>query len=231
MKKLILTTLIYLSFFSAQSQYKNFIDQPHIEVNGNADTLVTPNEIYIRIFISEKDTKDKISIEDMERNMVKALKSLGLNTEKDLTTIDMSSNFKHYLLKTKDVLKSKQYMLKVTNAVTATRVFIGLEAIGIANTSIDHVDHSEVESIKNIMRSRAIENAKSRATALTKPLNQLVGLAIHISDNENFYANRMQQQDVGIAYSMSTNNTEELPQIDFEKIRIVSNINAKFILK
>lgn len=231
MKKLILTTLIYLSFFSAQSQYKNFIDQPHIEVNGNADTLVTPNEIYIRIFISEKDTKDKISIEDMERNMVKALKSLGLNTEKDLTTIDMSSNFKHYLLKTKDVLKSKQYMLKVTNAVTATRVFIGLEAIGIANTSIDHVDHSEVESIKNIMRSRAIENAKSRATALTKPLNQLVGPAIHISDNENFYANRMQQQDVGIAYSMSTNNTEELPQIDFEKIRIVSNINAKFILK
>ncbi len=231
MKKIILTVLIYFSFFSAQSQYKNFIDQPHIEVNGNADTLVTPNEIYIRIFISEKDTKDKISSEDMERKMVKALKSLGLNTEKDLTTSDMSSNFKNYLLKNKDVLKSKQYMLKVTDAVMATRVLIGLEDIDIANTSIDHVDHSDLENLKNIMRSRAIENAKSRATALTKPLNQLVGLAIHISDNENFYANRMQQQEIGIAYSMATKNTEELPQIEFEKIRIVSNINAKFILK
>ncbi len=231
MKIIFLTAILFFSFFSAKSQYKNFIDQPHIEVNGNADTLVTPNEIYIRILISEKDTKDKISIEDMERKIVNTLKSLGIDTEKDLTTNDISSNFKFYFLKSKDVLKTKQYILKVKDAVTASKVFIGLEDIAVSNTSIDRVDHSDLENIKNIMRSRAIENAKSRATALTKPLNQVVGAAIHITDNENFYVNRMQQQDIGIAYSIANKNAEELPKIEFEKIRIVSNINAKFILK
>jgi uncharacterized protein len=232
MKYTILSAILFCTFFSAQSQYKNFIDQPYLEITGNADTLVTPNEIYIRIFISEKDTKDKVSIEDMERNIVKKLKYLGLDTEKVLTTNDMSSNFKSYFLKSKDVMKTKQYILKVKDAVTATKVFIGLEEIGISNTSIDRVDHSDLENIKNTMRSRAIENAKTRAESLTKPLNQQVGPAIHISDQENFYANRMMdRQEVMIAYSVNQKVQEELPNIEFEKIRVVSNINAKFILK
>jgi len=147
---------------------------------------VTPNEIFIRIFISEKDTRDRVSIEELEQKMVNALKGLGLDTEKDLTTADITSNFKFYLLKSKDVIKTKLYMLKVKDAVTASQVIIKLEELGISNTSIDRVDHSNLENIRNIMRTNAIVNAKARAIALTKPLNQSIGLAIHIADAENY---------------------------------------------
>ena len=137
MKRLKLTALLVLTFLVGQTQTKNFIDQPYIEVSGNADTLVTPNEIFIRILLSEKDTRDRISIEELEQKMVNALKGLGLDTEKDLTTADMASNFKFYILKSKDVIKTKLYMLKVKDAVTASQVFIKMEELGISNASIE----------------------------------------------------------------------------------------------
>lgn len=192
MKKLTILALLFFTIFTANSQTKNFIDQPYIEVSGSADTLVTPNEIYIRIILSEKDSRDRVSIEELEQKMVAALKGLGLDTEKDLTTADMTSNFKTYLLKSKDVIKTKIYTLKVTDAVTASKVFMKLEEIGISNTSIERVDYSDLNNLKNKMRTKAILDAKDRAIALAKPLNQTVGLAINIIDTDNNISQQLQ---------------------------------------
>lgn len=230
MKQINLTLFFIALVFAGQAQMKSFIDQPYVEVAGSADTLVTPDEIYIKINISEKDTKNKTSVEELERKMYEALKSMGIEVDKNLTTSDISSNFKTYLLKSKDIMKSKDYMLKVKDAVTATKVFIKLEDLGISNTSIDHVDYSKMEEMKNIMRTKAIENAKSRAIALTKPLQQDIGPAIFISDNEVYPIRPLARQAKLNLYEAS-DSAQELPQIDFEKIEVSSNVNAKFILK
>jgi uncharacterized protein YggE len=230
MKQINLTLFFIALVFVGQAQMKSFIDQPYVEVAGSADTLVTPDEIFIAINISEKDTKNKTSVEELERKMFDALKAMGIDVEKDLTTSDLSSNFKTYFLKSKDIMKSKDYMLKVKNAVTATKVFIKLEDLGISNSSIDHVDYSKMEEMKNIMRTKAIENAKSRAIALTQPLQQGIGPAIFISDNE-VYPIRPLARQAKVNLYQASDSAEALPQIDFEKIEISSNVNAKFILK
>jgi uncharacterized protein YggE len=230
MKQINLTLFFIALVFAGQAQMKSFIDQPYVEVAGSADTLVTPDEIYIKINISEKDTKNKTSVEDLERKMFDALKAMGIDVEKNLTTSDLSSNFKTYFLKSKDIMKSKDYMLKVKDAVTATKVFIKLEDLGISNSSIDHVDYSKMEEMKNIMRTKAIENAKSRAIALTKPLQQDIGPAIFISDNE-VYPIRPLAREAKLNLYQASDSAEALPQIDFEKIEVSSNVNAKFILK
>jgi uncharacterized protein YggE len=231
MKKQKLTVLLVLTCIFGQSQTKNFIDQPFIEVNGSADTLVTPNEIFIRILLSEKDTRDRIPLEEIEKKMVNALKGLALDTEKDLTTADINSNFKYYLLKSKDVIKTKLYILKVADAVMASQVFIKMEELEISNTSIERVDHSDIENIKNILRTNAIADAKTRSMALTKALNQSVGQAIHISEADS---QQLQGNVSGIrirGLSSIKNGSNELPKIDFEKIKVTVNVNAKFILK
>ena len=94
MKKIHITAFFMALFFAAHAQTKTFIDQPYIEVAGNADTMVTPDEIFIKIEISEADTKNKTSVEDLERKMFDALKAMGIDVEKNLTTSDMSSNLK-----------------------------------------------------------------------------------------------------------------------------------------
>ena len=55
MKKLILCTLMGLLTQGLSAQMKTFLDVPYIEVFGSADTLVTPNEIYISIVIAEAE--------------------------------------------------------------------------------------------------------------------------------------------------------------------------------
>ena len=235
MKQLTILALLLFSIHLANSQTKNFIDQPYIEVSGSADTLVTPNEIYIRIILSEKDTRDRVSIEELEQKMVAILKDLGQEMEKDLTTSDITSNFKFYLLKSKDVIKTKIYTLKVTDAVTASKVFVKLEEAGISNTSIERVDHSDLDNLKNKMRTKAILDAKERAIALTKPLNQTIGLAINIVDTDNNISQQLQGRVAGIQIrGIRANQSDgymDLPKIEFEKIKVTAGINAKFILK
>jgi hypothetical protein len=94
---------------------------------------------------------------------------------------------------------------------------------------------SEYENIKNLMRTKAVENAKVRAVALTKPLNQTLGLAIHITDGENYDTNGMLEGKLSgvvvAGYGRKSDNPEELPNIEFKKIKVATNINVKFILK
>ena len=234
MRKSVITILLSLAALVGQSQTtKNFIDQPYIDVNGSADTAITPDEIYIKIAISESDTKNKVSLEDLEAKMVVAIKALGIETAKDLTTSDASSNFKYYFLRGTNVLKTKEYILKVNDAITLTKVLLQLESLGISNTSIDHVDYSKLDDLKNFMRTKAVENAKTRATALTKPLNQTVGAAIYIADSDvSAYNNNTNLNEVVVTgYGTARNKQAELPNIQFQKIPVKTNVNVKFILK
>ena len=236
MNKIALTLLLLSTIpFFAPAQSKNYIDQPYIDISGYADSLITPNEIYIKIIISEKDTRDRVSVEQSETKMVDGFKELGINTEKDLTTFDFGSNYRFYLLKQKDVLKTKQYILKVSDAVITNKVFMLLEDLDISNASIDRVNHSEIESVKVITRIKAVENAKQKAVSLTKPLNQTVGQAIYLTDNE--VATNLETQLQGKVSGVVVQGygkskiTNELPKISFEKIRVSTTVSVKFVLK
>ncbi len=236
MKRILISTGLFLAIITTVfGQTKSFVDQPYIEVTGYADTLVTPNQIFIKIVISEKDTKDKISVEEQENKMIKSLKAININTEKDLTTSDMLSNYKSYLLKQNEIIKTKEYILKVSDASTASKVFVELELIGISNTSIDKLEHSDYENIKNICRTKAVTNAARKATALTKPLSQSVGNAIHICDNETketsidgVLQGRIAGLDI-VGYGIK--NRVEMTKVEFKKIKITATVSVKFILK
>lgn len=235
MFRIFLISMLSLAVISISlAQTKNFIDQPYIEVVGYADTLVTPNLIYIKIIIDEKDSRDKISLEEQEYKMITSFKNLGLNTEVDLTTSDMLSNYKFYFLKKKDIIKTKEYILTVTSAETASRVFMQLEDLGISNTSIHKVDHSNLENIKNLCRTKAIQNSLKKAIAMTKPLAQTVGNAIHITESDNHFENQLNSQLTGVqvaGYSSREKAKYEPPKIEFEKIKVTSTLNVKYVLK
>ncbi len=235
MKKLFLLFVIFTSV-TTFSQEKNFIDKPYLEVQGKADTLVTPNKIYIGVLISEKDTKGKKSVEDLESEMLTKLKSLGIGIEKNVTMQDMMSNFKKYFLKQTDIQKAKSYSILVYDAKTTTKVFIGLEEVGISNVRIDKLEHSEENKIQLVINSKAMENAKANAVSFTKPLGQTIGKAIYIgyiSDAIRGYVNTEQIRIRGTAslkkYDMQSENYNA--DIEFEKIKISREIGVRFALE
>ncbi len=234
-KNLIL--IIILTLYTSLIGQKNFIDQPYIEVNGYADTLVTPNRIYIQIIISEKDSKNKISLEEQENQMIIALKNLGINIEENLKTENLLSKYQYYFLKQKDIIKTKVYNLMVSDAQLVGKVFQKLESIGISNAQIDRVEHSDIENIKNMCRIRAIKNSHKKAVDLTKAISQKIGKAIFITDDtkSSNLENRFAGQVAGVVIrgnsSLYGSRGYENKTIGFEKIKVSAILYVKYTLE
>lgn len=234
MKKLL--TLFILVSINSFSQTKTSIDKHFIEVSGKADTLVIPNKICINVLLMEKDFKGKKSVEEIEKEMIQKLESIGINTEKNVSLNYMSSNFKNYILKQTDIFKSKSYSVLVTDANITAKVFISLEEIGISNVRIEKVENTNEEKIKLLINGKAILNAKQTAESFSKPLNQKVGNAIQISNFENMpnqFTGQLNEVVVR-GYSSKIYGNRSLnyeSNIEFEKIKISSSVQAKFLLE
>jgi uncharacterized protein len=232
MKRIYLFSLLALITVSGFSQMKNFIDQPYLETSARVDTLVTPDRIYLSILITEKDTKGKISVEELENKMADKLKQLNINLDKQLTLSDLSSNFKKYFLKQQDVLKSKAYSLLVYDALTAGKVIAALEEIDISNVNLEKTEYFKIEELQLNLKSKAVQKARSNAMAMVKPLNQKIGNAIYITDFGSPYL--MQGQLAGVTMrGASLKNREEYKPIDieFEKIKVESEVKVTFKLE
>lgn len=235
MKKLQLTIFCLLITVVMQAQTKNFIDMPYLEVAGSADSLVAPDEIYIRIYVSEKNAKERLSLEEQETKMYQSFKTIGINTDKDLSIRNMGSSLRQHLFKGGDVLKSRHYILKVANAATAEKVFEQLERLDIADAGVESVGHSQMEQIRNLLRSGAVTNARERAVALTKPLGQSVGAAIHLEDHEVYrQTENTRRRGEEVIYKVKTDRSQAsggFQDIEFEKIKVTANIKAQFMLR
>lgn len=225
----IFTLLIITS--TAMSQSKNFLDVSYLETSARVDTLVSPDKIYLNITIQEKDSKGRKSVEEQENKMAQSLKNLGVDIEKQLTIKDLASNYKKYFLRSKEVLKRKQYSLLVYDGLTAGKVMAALEDIDIANTYLEKTEYSKMDELELTLKSRAVKKAKRKAEALTKPLGQKVGMAIHIVDNSQPYYPRYNQQPRMQMKAMAMEDAAPEPlDIGFEQIKVESTVNVKFRL-
>lgn len=225
-----LITLLLITSLTSYGQSKNFIDQPYLETTARVDTLVIPDRIYLSILITEADTKGKTSVEKLENKMADKLKTLGIDIEKQLTLTDLGSNFKKYFLRKVDVQKDKEYSLLVYDAVTAGRVIMGLESIGISNVNLTKTEYSSLEKLKIDLRQRAVGAAKIQAEAMVIALDQKLGHALFISDLNTGVQNR--RVDRMVRVQMSKEADEDQPiEIEFEKIKVESTVNVKFAIQ
>lgn len=234
MKKIMLAGLLLFSILmatKAQTGEKNFIDRPYIEVTGKAEMEVMPDQIYMSITINEKDSKGKIVLAQTEKDLLAKLKALGIDTKKDLSVKDMSSNFKRYWVKGSDILTSKEYQLLVTTAQLAGTVMQELEKIGISNVSIERVDHSKMEQFRREVKVMAVKAAKEKANDMATAIGQQAGKAIYIQEID--FGNALYGRMAGLANSVMLKSHEAdtaVPDIAFEKIKLEYQVNAKFEL-
>ncbi len=229
MKHTLIPILCLLFTTALLSQTKNFLDIPYLETSARVDTLVTPDKIYLNITIQEKDSKGRKSVEEQENKMASRLRVLGIDLDKQLVIKDLSSNFKKYFLRGKEVLKSKQYSLLVYSGKKAGEVMVALERLDISNTYLEKTEYSKMDALELTLKSDAVKKAKKKAEALTTPLGQSVGAAIHILDVSTPYYPRY-NQSVRMEMKTAAMDMEEAEplDIDFEKIKVETSVNVKF---
>lgn len=216
------------------AQTKNFIDQPYLETTAVVDTLVNPDKIFLKIHISEKDSRDKVSLESLESNMISTLEKMEVNLENQLSLINLGSNFKKFFLRNKGILKSKSYKLEVDSASKASEVLIKLEQVGISNINLDRVEYSKIEDLKLQLKSKALVKAKKQAEYMIEPLQQSLGKALYISDggsNRYYDISDDLEEIVIVGYASERNNSFEASNIQFKKIKVEISVKVKFALQ
>lgn len=225
-------TILISTTVLGQSGEKNFIDLNYVEVTGKSEMEITPDMIYLKVLLNEKDTKNKIALSELEKQMVSKLKEIGIDVEKNLFIKDISSNYKFYLLTKKEIFLSKEYQILVSNGKTASQVFIELEKIGISNVSVEKLDHSKIELYRKETKINAIKAAKDKAESLTTAINQNIGRAIYIQelDFRSGYAPSA-SNSIMIRGTSSIYGNNAALDVDFEKIKIEYSILCRFELK
>jgi len=229
---LAITILIGLPI-SAQGSSKNFIDQAYIEVTGKAELELTPDIIHLKVIIREKDNKGKVALEELEEQMMKALKKIGIKTQEDVSIIDFASNFQFYTLKKTDIRTSKEYQIVIHNGNMAAKVYTELEKLDISNISVVKLDHSKMEYHRQQVKIEAVKEAKNKATAFCSAIGEKAGKALYIRENNRIhYAGRVNRMESNVMMSISDHeNTPEEVNIDFQKLKLEYEIEAKFAIE
>ena len=219
---LVAASLLLAAFVSpAQAQEKNFLDQPYIEVNGYAKMEVEPDEIYLQITINEKDNKGKVSVEEQERAMYKALKAAGIDVEKSLVVDDMSSDLQSYFLRKDAILTTKSYELKVNSAKQLTAAFQALQSAGISNMA----------ELRQQVRAKAAKQAQQNASTLAEALGTKIGPALYVQDYGDNNARSF--RPIMLAKSAMANDEAEagMPDLSFQKITIEQSVLVRFWMR
>ena len=201
----------------------------YVEISGYAERDVTPDTFYLSITIAEKDSKGKISVESQQRDMMKALKSMGVDTEKQLTMVDMTGAY----FKKNNTLLTAQYRLKLTSAADVRKAYSLLGDIGISAISMRSVSYSKIAEVRNEVRAESIKNARDKAAMLAQAIGQNIGNCIRITDYSRdageetvAYATR----SVKLMANADTIGIEEPEPMEFKPIKVVSSLNARFTL-
>lgn len=228
MKKLIVLALAALVALPAAAQMQEAFPS-YIQVNGRAEKQITPDEFFLSVTIDERDSKGKISVESQQREMIAALKKLGVDVEKQLKVADLSSEF----FKKNTSVASANYQLKLTSAAQVSKVWQALNSLGISNVSIDRASHSQLAQYKEQVRMEAMQNAKQNAQELASAIGQKIGKCFYIYDSNNditpvFYNNMAVMRSAKADYAAGVQEDEPL---DFKTIKLQYNVQAKFILE
>lgn len=208
----------------------NFLDHNYIEVQGKATIKVIPDQIYLRIQISEKE-KTKTNLEVKEREMIKRLKDLGIDIAKELTIKDMASNFNPKIFADDNIVISKVYILLVHDAATANKVISKMKELEISNIKVDHLDHSRLTEFKKECSVKAIVAAKAKAESLTQAVGQSIGRALYIEEIPlmNIFPGQAQnyRYDAGAGNSYDKVDTD----LEYDEITVEYVVMARFELK
>ena len=160
---ILLTSLSSLAFSQNTDPLAN---ARYIEVTGVAELEVVPDEIYVTIIVRERATnKRKFSIEEQEKNLKNAMQSIGIDL-KNLSLANANADFVKVRWKKEDVITQKDYLLKVGDATTLSKVFAELDKLEIKDAYIQRVNHSRMEQLKKEVKIKAIKNAKEKVDYL-----------------------------------------------------------------
>lgn len=223
----------------ANAQTNNIESSRKVATKGYAEKEVTPDIIYLSIslkeFYMDGNTKKKIAIETIEKQLFDAAMVAGIKKE-DFTIQNIYSYNYENKKKNNEMLQSRQYRIKVTNLAGLNTMLDKIDPQGLQSTSISGYDHSQKREIEKELKTAAVKDARQNAEILAAADGQSVGRVLVINDNSSINFNdlvpmpramyaKAANMDMGAGMESSDLN------IDIRPIKLTCYIDGVFELK
>ncbi len=231
MKTIALIPLLFLILCSSVSFAQNQQESaPYIEVKGKSEKEITPDKIYLFIYLNERfDGKEKVSINELEKNLRQSLSAAGIDISK-LVLADASTDYQAIRRRKKDVVARKNYRLLVSNADEVGKVFKVCDELEIEHAGIERVDHSKMDQYRKEVRIMAMKAAKAKADYMLDAIGEVTGQALVVRE-ENNYGYRGARANSFANVRMDESSRDEaydLPNLEFKSIKLTSEVYIKF---
>jgi uncharacterized protein YggE len=236
-KMFIIAATVAAMMFALPQAGKAQVDaRPYIDMSTTVKREVTPDELYLRIVISESDYKGKKSLEEMQEAMIGALKENRIDIPECLSINYMGSEVSYSTFSKKIKPKTEAtYTLKLYDATIMQQVIASLEKRQISDIQLSQTKFTKEQELKNEMAVEAIQQAQAEARVLAGAIGQDIGKAISI----NSWMNSGQTQprlykaraNMMLEDAVADESMESSPVINIGKITYSFNVNVRFELK
>ncbi len=200
-----------------------------IEVNGEAEMEVTPNEIYVRIVLKEYlDGRKKVSINKLESQLVKAVDAEDLSKQ-DLTVESIYGyNWNWKKQRSEEFLATKSFKLKVADLKKMNELLERLDERGINNVSIASYSHTDLQKLQQELKLQALKNAKQKAGYLLEGIDEELGPVIEVSELNPHQAQPIMYRAQAMEMAADSGYQSDL---EFNTIKLKAEVRAVFSIQ
>ncbi|MBT1710625.1 SIMPL domain-containing protein [Fulvivirgaceae bacterium PWU5] len=230
MKSRILFVALVLFSTVAFAQQELFRGEHFIEVSGNAQQEIEPNEIYVRISLLEfEENRAKVALEKLDKDFLDAIKNAGIE-KKRLELATVGADLGKLGRKDKDSFREKVYQLKLTSGTELTTLVEKLGAVKVNDIAVTRVSHSELEKLRLDLKIKALQAARDKADALAKSIGAGIGAPLMIREFENNPFPMSETANVMMRAQAYDGGGAQEPTA-FRKITIQAQVTAQFLIK
>ncbi len=193
-----LTLILLLFAISVFAQNAGIDDLRFIEVAGSAEMEVEPDEIRFQIGITEywkeefekgkeyKDYVTKIPLEEIEKNLMSELASIGI-TKEQMILKDAGTSWTR---EGKDFRKGKAVEIIITDFNLINEINRKVKTKGLSFMRISELKNKNITEYRKQVKIEAMKAAKEKATYLLQSVGENIGKVISIielDENKNLY--------------------------------------------
>lgn len=244
MKKIFILLFLSATAVTTQAQNdKNCCSPYHktISVSGAAEMEVTPNEIYVEIYLREykKRGEEKVPLEKIKTDFISMCRSLQIDDSNIVVSDYQGFNNYFYFRRSKkqnpDLYSSVRYVVKFNNLVKLNEMADRLDDEAVQNFDIKTVTHSRIREFRKQLKIESVKAAREKAIYLTEAVNEKIGEAITISEPTEFSTSFYEKsQYSNVAYSQKKLDAaidREIDSINYKKIKLRFEVTVLYALK
>ena len=230
MKALLLLLLFGISSVNAQSQIDS---RKFIQVTGSAEMSIKPDEIELKVVLSEYDKDGKIvRLDDIESEFAKILKSNKINPESISYESKSSWYWWYWWSYRNNPAHFKTVTLKLNKDTNFLKLVEDLNKQWTHSIQISNTSNKEIQRLRKEVKIEAMKAAKAKATYLLESVDEEIGGLLEVEEMPEATTSYWFNPQNITSNSYVSNSSNQNNSIDnASDIKLRYEVKAKFEIK